>query len=61
MSVKSELHIFHKLNILLSLVLLKFFDGLLGSMVVGTDILSLSFPRLISLGCSFEKCVMILL
>lgn len=61
MSVKSELHIFHKLNVLLSLVLLKFFDGLLGSLVVGTDILSLSFPRLISLGCSFEMCVMILL
>lgn len=55
MRVKSESHIFHELKVVLSLVLLKFFDGLWERVVVGTGVLALLFPCLISLGCSFEN------
>lgn len=59
MSIKSELHVYHELRVLLSLVLLKFIDGLWENMVVGSGFLALSFQRLekisLSLHCSFEN------
>lgn len=48
MSVNGELHICHKLEVLLDLELLKFIDGLWEGVVLGDDFLAPSFQCLLS-------------